>query len=316
MSASNDPRALIQQADKILASAGRGGFLRNFFSSEDKYESAIELYVTAANQFRMNKQHLESGRTYEQAAQLCVKHNVNAHDHARYLTSAIERYEDYPKEAIRCLGELAQHYNKIGNTDQAATKMVKMAELFDSSGDRRSAMEYYDKAGDMRTSTFKITARGHWETAARYMVLENEFDKALETFNKVNASIAKDPKHKHREADVRINKALCFLAKNDLDGAAEVIAKSEPLQRSAHDTTFQDLKSLKEAIESKDQEKFKEIREKLKKGWFGDDKEPREHILKHLGNRHFPDEEDPTNEAPTSNGTPKVVIGAHDEGLE
>ncbi len=49
-----DPRALLQKADKVAQGAS-GGF--NLFGGRtEKWESAADLYTEAANQFRVQKQ--------------------------------------------------------------------------------------------------------------------------------------------------------------------------------------------------------------------------------------------------------------------
>jgi alpha-soluble NSF attachment protein len=51
---SNDPRLLLQKAEKAAQSAGSGFSL--FGGRSEKWENAADLYTQAANAFRMQKQ--------------------------------------------------------------------------------------------------------------------------------------------------------------------------------------------------------------------------------------------------------------------
>ena len=53
-----DPRALLQKAQKALQGAG-GGF--SFFGGrEEKYQNAADMFIQAANAFKMQKQSTEA----------------------------------------------------------------------------------------------------------------------------------------------------------------------------------------------------------------------------------------------------------------
>lgn len=60
-----DPVTLASQADKAAQSA-QSGF--SFFSARtDKYESAVELYTSAASAYKLQKNYREAGLLYEKA---------------------------------------------------------------------------------------------------------------------------------------------------------------------------------------------------------------------------------------------------------
>lgn len=63
-----DPRALLAQADKTLASASSG--FSFFGGKQDKLEQAAEKYIAAANAFRLQKETGQAGACFEKAAKV------------------------------------------------------------------------------------------------------------------------------------------------------------------------------------------------------------------------------------------------------
>ena len=61
---SQDPNALLAQANKAASNAGSGF---SFFGGKtEKLENAVDLYTRAANAFRLQQYGIEAGKAYEQ----------------------------------------------------------------------------------------------------------------------------------------------------------------------------------------------------------------------------------------------------------
>ncbi|KAI7063541.1 hypothetical protein KC319_g22275, partial [Hortaea werneckii] len=121
-----DPRALLQKADKQAASAGSGFSL--FGGRAEKYEAAAELYIQAANAFRLQKSSKEAGQCFEKAASLQTNQLKEPDDAANTLTEAFKSYrKDEPEDAARCLEQAIQHYTLKGNFRRAATHKQNLA---------------------------------------------------------------------------------------------------------------------------------------------------------------------------------------------
>ncbi|KAI0161385.1 soluble NSF attachment protein [Xylariaceae sp. FL1272] len=314
MSASNDPRALMQQADKTLASAG-GGFLRNFFSSEDKYETAVTLYEQAAKAFKKRGEQRECAQAYEKASNVALNHTDNRADMIKDMDSAIDEYKKkYPREALRCLDMLAQYFQDENETERAAKKKVQMAVILEDLQDDRGAMKCYEEAGDLREDKSPITARSHFLKAVMCMIRENEFHKAIQTFGKINRSFAKDNNvsNKYSYAKALVNQGLCYLAIDDPNGAATAIATYKGLQQAGADKDLELLSKLKEAMDRKDQEIFAKVWDEWNGRFVGEDREARQHILEHMASYYFP-----IREAQQPKQYPSQVFGQGDEdGLQ
>lgn len=141
-----DPRALLQKADKAAQGAGSGF---SFFGGRtEKYENAVELYTQAANAFRMQKQGKEAGQAFERAASLQSSKLNEPDDAANTLTEAFKSYrQDEPEDAARCLDQAINHYTMKGNFRRAAGHKEKLAELYEVTlGDNKRALEAYEQA--------------------------------------------------------------------------------------------------------------------------------------------------------------------------
>lgn len=157
------------QADKTLQGAGSG--FSFFGGREDKYQNAADLYVQAANAFKMQKQgqhrpirfarpaalkltvapayiDLEAGKAFEKAAEVFTK-NLNEPDDA--ANSLIDAFKAYRKtdaqSAVRCVKVAIQRYCAKGNFRRAAGQQEALAEVYEQElGDTKSALEALESA--------------------------------------------------------------------------------------------------------------------------------------------------------------------------
>lgn len=134
------------QADKALSGAS-GGF--SFFGGrEDKYQNAADLYIEAANAFRIQKMNREAGQAFEKAASVQTKHLNEPDDAANTLVDAFKVYrKENPEDAVRCLEFAVTQYCKKGNFRRAAQHKENMGEVFEvEMGDMKRALECYETA--------------------------------------------------------------------------------------------------------------------------------------------------------------------------
>lgn len=112
-------------------------------------ENAADLYLQAANGFRVHSQGIEAGHAFEKAAAL--QRQLNEPDDA--ANSLVEAFKSYkrqdPSNAARCLEQAIKHYISRGSFRRAATHQQNLAELWELDlGDYKKAIEAYDLAGD------------------------------------------------------------------------------------------------------------------------------------------------------------------------
>ncbi|KAM4059937.1 soluble NSF attachment protein, SNAP domain-containing protein [Hirsutella rhossiliensis] len=253
-----DPRALLQKAEKSLQSAG-GGF--SFFGGrEDKYQNAAELFIQAANAFKMQKQNMEAGKAFEQAAQIQTGKLNEPDDAANTLVDAFKAYrKDDPQAAVRCLNVAVDRYCAKGNFRRAASQKETMGELYEQDlGDSKSALECYEAAaGWFEGDNANALANKLWLKVADVAALEGDYYKAIENYEKVAEQSINNNLMKYSVKDYFLKAGICHLASGDLVAAQRGLERYRDMD-PAFGTQREHmlLTDLCDAIEAKSQEQF------------------------------------------------------------
>ncbi|KAI1497405.1 alpha-soluble NSF attachment protein [Biscogniauxia marginata] len=255
---SGDPRALLQKADKALSSAS-GGFSL-FGGREDKYMNAADLYIEAANAFRMQKMNREAGQAFEKAAAVQSKNLNEPDDAANTLVDAFKVYrKENPEDAVRCLDFAVNQYCKKGNFRRAAQHKENMGEVFEVEvGDTKRALECYEAAaGWYEGDNAAALANKLWLKVADLAALEGDYYKAIQQYEKVATASINNNLMRYSVKDYFLKAGICHLATNDLVATNRALENYRDL-----DPTFpsnrehQLLVDLTAALEAQDQESF------------------------------------------------------------
>lgn len=253
-----DPRALLQKAQQTLKSAGSG--FSFFGGREEKYQDAADLYTQAANAFKMQKQNIEAGKAFEQAAQVQTQNLKEPDDAANSLVDAFKAYrKDDPQAAARCLDIAINRYCAKGNFRRAASQKEQLGELFEVDvGDLKAALECYEAAagwyeGDNATAL----ANKLWLKVADISALESDYYKAIENYERVAEQSVNNNLMKYSVKDYLLKAGICHLASGDIVAAQRALEKYRDLDPSfAAQREHQLLVDLTESIEAKSQEQF------------------------------------------------------------
>ncbi|KAI5310819.1 vesicular-fusion protein S17 [Ascosphaera atra] len=229
-----DPRVLLQKADKAVQSAS-GGF--NWFGSKtEKYENAADLYQQAANAFRLQKMNKEAGQAFEKAASIHQQYLNEPDDAAQQLTEAFKVYRKTdPEDAARALQGAIAHYCGKGNFRRAANHQQNLAELFEVElGDEVRAVEAYERAAEwFESDNAEALANKDFLKVAELAAILKDYYKAIENFEKVARSSINNHLMKWSVKDYFLKAGICHLATNDL------VATRRALQNYADlDNTF------------------------------------------------------------------------------
>ncbi|EEY15480.1 vesicular-fusion protein S17 [Verticillium nonalfalfae] len=253
-----DPRALLQKADKQLSSAG-GGF--SFFGGrEEKYQDAAELYLQAANAFKMARQPLEAGQAFEKAASIQTTNLKEPDDAANTLVDAFKAYRTVDAAAaVRCLDVAINQYCTKGNFRRAAGHKEALGELYETElGDTKKALECYEAAagwyeGDNATALANKLHLKVGDVAA----LEADYYKAIEAYERVASASVSNNLMKYSVKDYFLKAGICHLATGDAVAARRAIDKYADLDPSfAGQREFALLNDLLAAVEKSDQDEF------------------------------------------------------------
>ncbi|PKX99091.1 alpha-soluble NSF attachment protein SEC17 [Aspergillus novofumigatus IBT 16806] len=253
-----DPRVLLQKADKALQGASSG--LSFFGGKTEKYENAADLYTQAANAFRVQKLNKEAGLAFEKAAAI-QKQNLNEPDDAaNTLQEAFKVYrKSDPEDAARVLSAAIQHYVLKGNLRRAATQQQHLAEVYEVElGDAKKALEAYEKAAEwFDGDNAEALANKHYLKVADLAALEGDYYKAIENYERIGRSSITNNLMKWSVKDYFLKAGICHLASKDIvaaNRALESYRDTDPTFASTRE--HQLLVDLVQAIEANDQEAF------------------------------------------------------------
>ncbi|KAI9757492.1 MAG: vesicular-fusion protein S17 [Lichina confinis] len=255
---SQDPHALLQKADK--AAQGAAGGFSLFGGRQEKYEGAADLYMQAANAFRMQKQGKEAGLAFERAAAIQTKNLNEPDDAANTLVEAFKAYRKTdPQDAARVLEQAIQHYTLKGNFRRAATYKQNLAELYEVElTDQKKAIDAYETAGSwFEGDNAEALANKLYLKVADIAALEQDYYKAIENYEKVARSSVSNNLMKWSVKDYFLKAGISLLANNDMVAtrhALETYRELDPAFASTRE--HQLLVDLAEAVEQGDSELF------------------------------------------------------------
>ncbi|CZR52788.1 vesicular-fusion protein SEC17 [Phialocephala subalpina] len=253
-----DPRALMQKADK--AAAGAGGGFSLFGGRGEKWENAADLYTQTANAFRMQNQNKEAGQAFEKAANIQTSKLNEPDDAANTLVEAFKVYKKTdPLDAARCLDVAINHYTSKGNFRRAATHKQNLAEIYELEiGDPKKAIESYELAANwFENDNAEALANKLHLKVAELAAMQEDYYKAIELFEKVASTAVSNNLMKWSVKDYFLKAGLCHLAVGDQVATNRALEKYRDM-----DPTFpsqrehQLLVDLYEAVEAGDQEMF------------------------------------------------------------
>lgn len=253
-----DPRALLQKAQK--AEAGAGGGFSLFGGREEKWQNAADLYTQTANAFRMTKQNKEAGQAFEKAASIQTNQLKEPDDAANTLTEAFKVYrKSEPLDAARCLDIAINHYTQKGNFRRAATHKQNLAEVYETEiGDMKKALESYELAASwFENDNAEALANKLYLKVADLAALEGDYYKAIEQYEKVAQSSVNNNLMKWSVKDYFLKSGLCLLAVGDSVATARAFEKYRDMDPTFASTReHQLLIDLSAAVEAGDQEEF------------------------------------------------------------
>ncbi|RYP53214.1 hypothetical protein DL769_010557 [Monosporascus sp. CRB-8-3] len=255
---SGDPRALLQKADKTLASAGSGF---SFFGGRDeKYQNAADLYIEAANAFRMQKMNREAGQAFEKAAAVQTDNLKEPDDAANTLVDAFKVYrKENPEDAVRCLEVAVNQYCKKGNFRRAAQHKENMGEVFENEiGDLQRALESYEAAaGWFEGDNAGALANKLWLKVADIAATNGDYYKAIEQYEKVAAASVSNNLMRYSVKDYFLKAGICHLATGDIVATNRALEKYRDMDPTFPSTReHQLLVDLAGSVEAGDQEAF------------------------------------------------------------
>ncbi|ODV79882.1 TPR-like protein [Suhomyces tanzawaensis NRRL Y-17324] len=214
----SDPRALILEAEKYTKR--QTGFLL-FFSGQShssRLEDASDLYIQAANQYRLKKEFDSAGQQFVKAAE--IQESLDSHNEA--ANHLIEAYKCYkgvsPTDAINALKKAIHIFlTQNGQFRRAANFTGDLAELYESVGDTDNAIQAYEQAGDYFTTDHaEALANKSFLKCADLSALSGNYKKAVELYDTIIKQLKNSSLSRWNLKDYFLKLILCTLGLGDV----------------------------------------------------------------------------------------------------
>lgn len=213
----SDPKSLIAEAEK-LAKPQTGFFLFLSGSSQSmRYEEASDLYVQAANLYRLRKEFTEAGNQFLKAAEVQEKLQ-NQNDVANHLVEAYKCFKSLsPLEAINALKRAIHIFlTHNGQFRRAANFNNDLAELYELVSDNENAINAYEQAGDYFTTDHaEALANKAYLKCADLSAISGDYKKAISLYDTIIKNLANNNLSKWSLKDYYLKNILCVLCTND-----------------------------------------------------------------------------------------------------
>lgn len=214
----SDPRSLIAEAEKLLKpQLGFFLFLSGSSSSMRK-EDATDLYIQAANLYRLLKDFNQAGAQFVKAAE--IQESLGNHnDCANHLVEAYKCFKGVsPSDAISALSKAIHIFlTQNGQFRRAANFTMDLAELYESVNDNESAAKSYEQAGDYFTTDHaEALANKAFLKCADLFALDGNYKKAVELYDNIIKNLLGNSLSRWSLKDHFFKVILCVLCMDDV----------------------------------------------------------------------------------------------------
>ncbi|KIJ68499.1 hypothetical protein HYDPIDRAFT_81960 [Hydnomerulius pinastri MD-312] len=254
MPSKSPAQTFIEKADK-KANSSTGWFS----SSTTKYEEAGDLYQSAANAFKLEKQFREAGDAFAREAE-CREKCKEINEASNAWWNAAKAYKrGFPDLAIQALGQTITHLTASGRFRQAADREKEIAQIYQLElHDLRKACDSLERAGDWYSQEdATATANACFKDAADLHAELEEYPQAIQRYEQVADHSLTSALTKYSVKEYWLKSSLCALAMKD-----SITAKRNIQKYMSQDTSFASTRECKfvnaiiDAIQAEDQQTF------------------------------------------------------------
>lgn len=214
----SDPRSLIAEAEKLLKpQLGFFLFLSGSSASMRK-EDATDLYIQAANLYRLLKDFNQAGIQFVKAAE--IQESLGNHnDCANDLVEAYKCFKGVsPSDAISALSKAIHIFlTQNGQFRRAANFTMDLGELYESVNDNENAAKSYEQAGDYFTTDHaESLANKAFLKCADLSALDADYKKAIELYDNIIKNLLGNSLSRWSLKDYFFKVVLCVLCMDDV----------------------------------------------------------------------------------------------------
>ncbi|KAH3667016.1 hypothetical protein WICMUC_005363 [Wickerhamomyces mucosus] len=237
------------------------GFLGSLLGSSQqyKYEEAGDLYIEAANKYKLSKQLGLAGQAFEKAANAQIK--ADSKDEAgNTLVDAFKSFKNEdPASAARVLEQAIEIFTTRGQFRRGANFKMDLAQLYEEDLiDLPKALQAYEDAGDwFETDGAQALANKAFIKSADLNALSGNYFKANDIYKKIVKNSLNNSMSKWSLKDYFFKIVASYLAAEDLVAAEKYLDESLQLDSSFQSTReYKLLTEIIRAVGDGDVEKF------------------------------------------------------------
>ncbi|XP_029372964.1 N-ethylmaleimide-sensitive factor attachment protein, alpha b isoform X1 [Echeneis naucrates] len=253
--------ALMAEAEKKVKSST--SFFGALFGGSSKLEEACDMYVRAANMYKMAKNWSifptltctmffeAAGNAFSQAARLHLQMQ-SKHDAATNFIDAGNAFKKAdPQEAINCLNRAIEIYTDMGRFTIAAKHHITIAEIFETElVDIDKAIAHYEQAADYyKGEESTSSANKCLLKVATYAAQLEQYPKAIEIYEQVGTHAMDSTLLKYSAKDHFFKAALCHFCVDMLNAKLAVQKYEEMFPAFSDSRECKLLKKLLDAYE-------------------------------------------------------------------
>jgi len=226
-----------------------------------KYEEASEMYVKAANLYKVAKKWGEAGRSFLKSADCQIKAQSKHEAATNYVEAANCFKKVEVPEAINCLKLSIEIYLDMGRFPIAAKHHKDIAELYESETNLDEAIKHNTTAAEYYASEEAgSSANQCLLKVAQFAAQLEKYDLATEQFEKVAQASIDNALLKWSVKEYLLKAGLCHLASTDVINTRRALEKYQEMDvtfSSTRECKF--LKDLADAYENSDVDAFTNI---------------------------------------------------------
>lgn len=242
----SEAREIIAKAEK--KSQPTGGLLK-WFSRDDssRLEEAAELFVEAANIYRLSKQLEVAGDTFLRAAK-CHLDASNDHEAGSMFVEAYKCYKSSnPSRACESLEKAIDIFTRKGQLRRGAYFKYELAEIQELDlNDCSGATKNFETAGDWYLQDQAVAlANKSYLKCADLLALDKKYLQAAEIYTKVVYNSLGNRLSQWALKEYYLKLALCYLAATDIVASEktvnEALRQDPSFENSREHTLVSDL---------------------------------------------------------------------------
>ncbi|SCU84414.1 LADA_0D01552g1_1 [Lachancea dasiensis] len=254
-----DPQLLIQKAQKKAQPSS--GFFKLFGASDSyRYEEAADLYVEAANLYKLRRELETAGDLFLEAA-ACQSKAQSDDEAGNTFVEAFKAFKagSSPTKACNALNKAIDIFTRRGQFRRGANFKFELAEILEADlRDYPGAISAYEVAADWYSQDQALAlANKAYLKCADIQALEGRYIEACDVYRKVIANSVGNRLSQWSLKDYFLKTALCYLAADDQVAAQKTLTEAQEQDSNfAGSREYELANALLEACAEGDPEKL------------------------------------------------------------